>query len=249
MTLPSSGLPNLTGGNKGNFQRADDAADAGERMGHVIIDIDVAAGGTIDLDLATQEAMGSVFRLTGAPAADFTLRFTGKPRRAEIWNVSNKVATIDVVGGATTTHKVAHNARKKFIVSAVTGFELTLDGSAGGAPHNIVVWRSGKPGASERVLRFYFAEAATLPPGLADSQAFLEVATTAAKSFDLRKGTGTGASSSIGSIDFASSARTSTYTFATAQAFAAGDYLDIIAPASQDTTLAGLSATLLATRD
>ena len=54
--------------------------------------------------------------------------------------------------------------------------------------------------------------------------------------------------SSIGTINWAASATTATYTFASTITFAAGDILQLVAPATADTTLADIGITIAATR-
>ena len=104
------------------------------------------------------------------------------------------------------------------------------------------VFIPGKPTNSQLVLRIEVGRACTLPASLTGSQASARVASAANKSFDIKKN-----GSSVGSVDFNTSA-SGTFTFASATSFAAGDLLEIVAPATADTTLEDISITLVATR-
>jgi hypothetical protein len=53
---------------------------------------------------------------------------------------------------------------------------------------------------------------------------------------------------SIGTITFAASANTATFAFASEAAFTAGDRLTVLAPGSQDASLADISITFKGTR-
>lgn len=111
------------------------------------------------------------------------------------------------------------------------------------APYDIGAFCAGKPTASEVLLRFVATRAFNLPASLTDSQVKAGTAATATTDFDLQKN-----GSSIGTVSFAASGTTATFTFASAVSFAAGDILAIIAPASADATLADISFTLAGTR-
>lgn len=111
------------------------------------------------------------------------------------------------------------------------------------APYDIGTFCAGLPDSSELLLRFVATRAFTLPASLTGSQVKAATAATAAKDFDVQKNGG-----SIGTISFAASGATATFTFASAVTFSAGDVLAIIAPASADATLADISFTLAGAR-
>lgn len=104
------------------------------------------------------------------------------------------------------------------------------------------VFIAGKPTNGQIVLRIEIGRACTFPINLSTSQASARVASTSNKSFDIKKN-----GSSIGSVVFNVSA-SGTFTFASATSFAAGDLLELIAPATADATLEDISITLVATR-
>lgn len=116
-------------------------------------------------------------------------------------------------------------------------------GVPGAVPYDIGAFCAGAPGVSEVLLRFVATRAFTLPSSLADSQVKAGAAATASTDFDVQKN-----GSSIGTISFAASGTSATFTFSSPVAFAAGDILSIVAPASQDATLADISFTLAGSR-
>lgn len=111
------------------------------------------------------------------------------------------------------------------------------------APYDIGTFVAGKPSASEIVLRFVAPRAFTLPAALTGSQVIAGDAATATTDFDVQKN-----GSTIGTVSFASSGSTATFTFASAVSFAAADVLSVIAPATPDATLADISMTFAGTR-
>jgi hypothetical protein len=128
-------------------------------------------------------------------------------------------------------------------LSGLTPTSYTLTGS--GAVVALVYvsgsW-AGSPGASQVIERFIFATPASFPAGLTGSYGTAGTAATAAASFAVDKN-----GSAVGTMDFAASATSATFTMSTATSFAAGDVLTIIAPATADATLANLAWSLTGT--
>lgn len=110
--------------------------------------------------------------------------------------------------------------------------------------HPVGTFVSGKPSASEIVLRYVAVDPFTLPAALAGSKGDAGTAATAQTDFDVRKG-----ASSIGTVRFAASGTTATLIAATETAFSVGDVLSVVAPSSADATLANISITLRGVRD
>lgn len=106
-------------------------------------------------------------------------------------------------------------------------------------PYDIPCFKNGKPAASEIVCAMVFTRAVKLPASLTGSVWKAGTAATGSSAFDIRKN-----GSSIGTITFAAAGTTATFTFASAVSFASGDVLTILAPGTQDATLADLRGTL-----
>ena len=113
-----------------------------------------------------------------------------------------------------------------------------------GAPIDIGTYVSGTPSANEVILRYVFTRAVTFADEFAASQGSAGAAATGSTTFLVRKN-----GSNVGTIVFAASGTIATFTTTgTTVSFAAGDVLDIVAPASPDATLANISVTLAGTR-
>jgi hypothetical protein len=110
------------------------------------------------------------------------------------------------------------------------------------SPYDLAVFVAGKPEDGELVLRFVAVRDFTLPQNLTGSQGKAAVASTGNVSFEIKKN-----GASVGSVTFDASA-TGSYTFASAVGFAPGDVLEIVAPATQDATLADIAIGLKGTR-
>jgi hypothetical protein len=102
---------------------------------------------------------------------------------------------------------------------------------------------TGKPAASQVLLRYPMPRATSFPANLAGSQGVCGTAATAASTFTINKN-----GVQVGTMVFAAAATTATFTMASATGFAAGDVLTVIAPAGQDSTLADLGFSLSGTR-
>lgn len=135
----------------------------------------------------------------------------------------------------------------QFVAGSPTGWVLWATGVEGPEPepqpYDIGAQLAGAPTASLVILRFKYPRAIAYPAGLTNSQGVSEVAATAQTDFDIKKN-----GSSIGTMRFAAAGTSATFIMASDQSFAQGDVMTVIAPASPDATLAGISFTLAGTR-
>ena len=142
-------------------------------------------------------------------------------------------ATNALPAGGTTAQRLAKNSATDFDASWVTDFR------------NLALFASGKPGISELLLQYTSTDTSmTLPLNLTGSQCTCVTPATADAVFGLTKN-----GAAIGSVTFPAGESTATFAFTGAVSFAPGDTLGIVAPATQDVTLAGLSITLQAALD
>lgn len=161
-----------------------------------------------------------------------------------LWNGS---AWVDAgsAGGVTAftdlTDTPASYAGEAGYMLRVASGETTLVSEV--VPYHVGLYLSGTYTASRVLAKFVCPVAVTLAASLAGSYAKSEVAATASTVFSVEKN-----GASIGTITFAIAATTGTFAGA-GGAFAAGDVLSVVAPATPDATLAGLHTTLVATRD
>lgn len=96
---------------------------------------------------------------------------------------------------------------------------------------------------NELLFRIVAVRTFTLPVSLTGSRANARVGPAGATTVLLKKN-----GTQIGTINFATSATTGTFTFAGAVTFAAGDVLELSAPASADTTIKDIAITISASR-
>lgn len=115
--------------------------------------------------------------------------------------------------------------------------------TVGGQPYDIGAQISGAPTASLVMMRYKFPRAVSFPSGLTNSQGASGTAATAQTDFDILKN-----GVSVGTMRFAAAATSATFIMASGQSFAAGDILTVIAPATPDATLAGVTFVLAGTR-
>jgi len=125
------------------------------------------------------------------------------------------------------------------VFSDGTDISLGIGGIPGAVKPTLGVWASGVPGNLEVVGKFIFTQAFTLPVSLTGSFAEVLVAPASAATWTIRKN-----GSSIGTVNFAMSATTATFTFSSEVSFAAGDDLIIESQTTADANMAGLSLSL-----
>jgi len=120
--------------------------------------------------------------------------------------------------------------------------QITSPGLAA-QPVDLISFYPGAPTASAKCMSAVTPQATTLPISLTGSYAKAGTAATASTTFGITKN-----GASIGSINFAAGATTGTFTFSAAVTTAAGDVLQIVAPATPDATLADVNFALVGTR-
>ena len=115
-------------------------------------------------------------------------------------------------------------------------------GTAAAQIYDIGGFSQGKPDASSSLFRLVAPRAFSLPQNLTGSIAKSGTAATGSTIFTLKKN-----GTQIGTMTFAASGSTATFSFASAVSVAIGDIIDMVAPATQDATLSDISVTLVAT--
>ncbi len=106
------------------------------------------------------------------------------------------------------------------------------------APYDVGSCVIGKPDAGATVAVIAVVRAFTIPSNFTGSSAKAGVAATAPATFTVNKN-----GSSIGTFAFAASGTTGTFSGAGAT-FAAGDVISVVAPGTQDATLANIAFTI-----
>jgi hypothetical protein len=124
------------------------------------------------------------------------------------------------------------------------GIDITaLPQVPGGQPYDVVFGYNGPPSSGLTILRFVADRSLTMPSALAGSKAVSSAAVTTGAVITLYKN-----GSSIGTINWAASATSATFTFASAVTLASGDVLTGVVTTA-DPTFTNPSATLALTRN
>lgn len=120
-----------------------------------------------------------------------------------------------------------------------------ISGSAGLSPiYDIGFFIPSKPGAGAEVLRFKAVRAFSIAGNAAGSTGSVGVNPTSTAAFDIKKN-----GSSVGSISFSTGGvATFSTTAGAVVSFAINDILTIVAPGSQDATMADIGVVFLGTR-
>lgn len=206
-----------------------------------ILDVDFTAG-NVTLT-ATQFRRSFEFRATNL-STNRDLTIPNGIKRA-IFSVVNPDSTDTVtVKKGSTSIAVAAGARALFSTDGTTNDLTQIGGQATVTKsYNIGFFFPGLPGAGARVGAHIVAEpgGVTIPSGATNSQCEAKTASTGTATFDIQKN-----GSSVGSVTFTSSA-TASFTLASPVSLAQGDVIEIIAPGSQDGTLADVMLTIRGT--
>ncbi len=123
-----------------------------------------------------------------------------------------------------------------------TGGPTGPTGAPGTQPFDLGFYFEGVFTNAEAVARYVFNRSVSFVANLTGSHASADTASTGTVSFTLKQN-----GSSVGTVTFTASA-TGTFTFASPVTFAAGDVLNIVAPATADGTLADVAINLAGTR-
>lgn len=112
-------------------------------------------------------------------------------------------------------------------------------------PFDVTAFYPGMPSASAKLLRVPIARPVTFAANFANSAGKAGTAATGSTAFDIQKN-----GASVGTMTFAAGASSATLTSSggASVAFAAGDVLGVIAPATPDATLADVGLVLAGTR-
>lgn len=115
-------------------------------------------------------------------------------------------------------------------------------GAPGTQPFDLGFYFEGTLTNAEAVARYVFNRSVSFVANLTGSHASADTASTGTVSFTLKQN-----GSSVGTVTFTASA-TGTFTFASPVTFVSGDVLQIVAPATADSTLANVAINLAGTR-
>ena len=156
-------------------------------------------------------------------------------------------AAVLVVRQGSTTVSVPAGGLQLLHTTGTTGGLVAAapatQAGAAAAPVDLAVYFPGQPEASERLLKLEVARGFSLPPDLAGSRGHADTAATAAAELAILKN-----GASVGTVTFAAASQDAAFSLAGGLALVPSDRLELVAPATQDATLAGLALTLIGTR-
>lgn len=227
-----------------------------------------ADGGRFDLSVFVQGEPQDgelVFRHVFAGPVTFRASLPGSRSSAGVASTGSVAFSIQKNGAEFGTITFAASATGAFAAASNTSFDdgdvLTIiapasqdttladvsialsGGEAGVADRfDLALFVQARPTDGELVSRHIFTEFVSFPAGLTDSYSTAVTASTGTAEFSLEKN-----GSEFGTVTFTSSA-TGVLAAASETVFSPGDLLTVIAPASQDATLADVSLTLTGTR-
>ena len=132
--------------------------------------------------------------------------------------------------------------KPNFATVATTGSFYDLIDYPEIANFNISFFVEGKPVHGETVFRYVVPQAINIAASFSGSIAKSEVAATASTVFTINRN-----GSSIGTFTFATSGTSATFS-GSAVSLSIGDVISVVAPVTQDTTLANIAVTIKALR-
>lgn len=237
-TTPNLGLTHIEVSQSQKEVTANEALDGLDIAMNDTVDVACGAGGTITVTLADFAANGTL-KLTGSPAAAFTLALPGTKRAFGVDNQTGVAATVTTsVSGGVKTVVVGPGESARLYSNGVD--VRLLGSSAAGAAFFI----AGEPVSLEISGQFVAIVPFTIP-----ANGVLSRATA-------RSGTGSWESAltfglqlneiSIGSVVFQAASATGSFTISSAVAVAAGDRLAVVNPTlgSPSTEIRNVSITL-----
>ena len=241
MSTPNLAIPHIAASQNQKEVTANDAFDR----------LDEAITGRLTLDFAAGDVTLTANQYRRHVAFSAINLVSGRelvlPAIRRVIVVDNSVVAADlVVRQGTTTLTVPAGAGQLLHTTGTTGGLVAVAPAAqtgGAAPVDIAVYFPGQPEAAERLLKLEVARGFTLPVDFAGSRGHADTAaTTEAVCTILKNGV------SVGSITFAAASQDAAFALTGGLALVPGDRLELVAPTTQDATLAGLALTLIGTR-
>lgn len=234
--------PALVGGQANPETTVNDAIGALDAAFTELLVVDLTNSVTL-----TAAQYRSAFKFSITPTgASKTLTLPAVKRMVYISN--DGTLSIAVVKGATSITLAAASGGFFYTDGTTNGLiQLSASGSSTSpgttVPYDLATFVSGLPAAGATVFRYNVLRAFTWPVSLTGSVFNAGTAATASATFTIKQN-----GTSIGTLVFAASGTVPTVTFASAVTFAVNDVITIVAPASQDATLADVAFDFLGSR-
>jgi hypothetical protein len=241
MSTPNLAIPHIAASQN---QKEVTANDAFDRLDEAITGRLTVDFGAEDVTLtASQYRRHVVFAaINVASARELVLPAI---RRVIVVDNTAAAAALVVRQGSTTVTVPAGAGQLLHTTGTTDGLVAVAPAAqtGGAAPFDIVVYFPGQPEAAERLLKLEVARGFSLPADLAGSRGHADTAATAEAVFTILKN-----GAAAGSVTFAASSHDAAFSLAGGLTLVPDDRLELVAPATQDATLAGLALTLIGTR-
>jgi len=235
----------------------DGGADGGGTVTHtgaLTANLPVLGNGAADCKIGTAAQLVPTLPADATKYLDGTGNFTVPAGAGNVTHTGALTADLPMFGNGVADSKVGTKTGSTNQLATATGTltsgnPATWDASgnlvgATAAPYDVAGGLPGMPGAGATVLIFTAVRAVAFPGNFSGSSGSVGTNPTSTAAYDVKKN-----GSSIGTISISTGgAFTFTTTSGTAKSLAAGDRLTVIAPGSQDATLADVSFTLAGTR-
>lgn len=241
MSTPNLAIPHIAAAQN---QKEVTANDAFDRLDEAItgrLSVDFGAG---DVSLTASQYRRHVVFAAANVASGRELVLPAIRRLIVVDNTAG-AADLIVRQGATTVTLPAEASQLLHTTGITNGLVAAAPAAqaGGAAPFDIAVYFPGQPDAAERLLKLEVARGFSLPADLAGSRGHADTAATAeAVCTILQNGV------AVGSITFTAGSQDAAFALASGLALVPSDRLELVAPAAQDATLAGLALTLIGTR-
>ena len=210
----------------------------------------LASGQFIPMTLTPASSPGSAYEIvyvTGISGTTLTIERGQEGTSALNWNTgdilysTNTAQTTGTSTGNPNTAFQASTIDASGLITANGGLNITTSGPFTGLPYDIAGGISGPIAGSQYVLYFDAVREVNIPADFAGSLASVLTAFTDAATYTIyHNGT------SVGTISFAASGTSGTFSTSSAFTLAIGDSLTIQAPSTADATAANLAITILA---
>lgn len=204
--------------------------------------VDVTSGNATVTTLQGQRNVR--FLVTGASVAR-NVTFPAIKRLFLVDVPSSNTAVVSVVVGATSI-TLNPGTRAMFYSDGTADGVAQLTSQSSGSftlPHDLSVYAPGQPSASATVLFYVATRPFSWPANMTGSYGKSLVAADAQTDFDVTLN-----GVSVGTIRFAAAAVVATFVGFSAEDIVAGDIIKILAPASPDADLSGVTFALYGTR-
>lgn len=205
---------------------------------------DMASDADYTLLTASDEHLNFYLQINDTGVLLTTTRNIILPNNKQVHVVFNNTAQSLVFKTTAGVGPTVQAGERDLVYTDGTDVVLAAGGlSTNDYPQDYHFYFPNKPANSATIAFIMMTRTVKFLSGLSNSYGTALVAATASSDFDIQKN-----GASIGTINWAAAATVATFTFATDTTFNTGDSIKVIAPATQDSTLSGISISISGSR-